>query len=111
MFKSKKQKRIDKWVKDFKRTLEKRVENLTEDEIDVAARHLYVDIAHSYNSPSKIMRALEESVKLQSHYATLLNTHDGGNRLVFNSTMEWMDRIDQINKIEQSTYDEDFDGR
>ena len=37
--------------------------------------------------------ALKESVKLQSHYAGLLNMHDGGERLQFNNADEWVDRI------------------
>jgi hypothetical protein len=37
--------------------------------------------------------ALEESVKLQSHYAALLNQYDGGNRRGFASSQAWIDRI------------------
>lgn len=37
--------------------------------------------------------ALEESVKLQSHYAKLLNMHDGGERLQFHSAEEWVARL------------------
>ena len=40
--------------------------------------------------------ALDESVKLQSHYAKLLNMHDGGERMVFNSTEEWLARLASI---------------
>ncbi len=36
--------------------------------------------------------ALEESVKLQSHYAELLNMHDGGKRRVFTAD-EWIARL------------------
>lgn len=35
-------------------------------------------------------RALDESVKLQSHYAELLNYYDEGKRLTFASSDEWM---------------------
>lgn len=42
----------------------------------------------------KIERALRESVKLQSHYAKLLNMHDGGLRKEFTMT-EWLDRLDE----------------
>jgi hypothetical protein len=38
-------------------------------------------------------RALEESVKLQSHYAELLNAYDGGERLTFASAEEWIERL------------------
>lgn len=42
--------------------------------------------------------ALEESVKLQSHYAGLLNMYDGGKRLQFSSSREWMNRLAVIAK-------------
>jgi predicted lipase len=37
--------------------------------------------------------ALEQSIKLQSHYALLLNQHDGGERRVFLNAREWLDRL------------------
>lgn len=37
--------------------------------------------------------ALDESVKLQSHYAGLLNTYDGGKRLQFRDRESWMERL------------------
>lgn len=37
--------------------------------------------------------ALEESVKLQSHYAALLNVHDGGQRMTFNDAAAWLERL------------------
>jgi hypothetical protein len=37
--------------------------------------------------------ALEESVKLQSHYAQLLNMHDGGERKGFADAHAWVDRL------------------
>jgi len=40
--------------------------------------------------------ALEESVKLQSHYAELLNMYDGGKRLVFKDVNEWIVRLRQL---------------
>lgn len=41
----------------------------------------------------KYKDALEESVKLQSHYANLLNMHDGGQRMQFKSGDEWVKRL------------------
>lgn len=38
-------------------------------------------------------RALNESVKLQSHYAGLLNQMDGGRRLQFADAHEWEARL------------------
>ncbi|HEV2464254.1 MAG TPA: hypothetical protein VGT04_10635 [Acidobacteriaceae bacterium] len=43
--------------------------------------------------------ALEESVKLQSHYAELLNMHDGGERKGFANAQAWMDRLIDIGKL------------
>lgn len=37
--------------------------------------------------------ALAESVKLQSHYAGTLNTYDGGHRIEFSDSQEWLDRL------------------
>ena len=42
--------------------------------------------------------ALSKSVELQSHYAKLLNMHDGGERLTFNDAEEWMDRLRNLAK-------------
>lgn len=43
--------------------------------------------------------ALRNSVKLQSHYADLLNMYAGGNRLEFPSAEHWMDRLDVIGDL------------
>lgn len=43
--------------------------------------------------------ALEESVKLQSHYAKLLNMHDGGRRLRFLTGLDWMMRLRETGKL------------
>jgi len=40
-----------------------------------------------------LMTALEESVKLQSHYAELLNMHDGGERRTFPHATDWLERL------------------
>ena len=42
---------------------------------------------------AKLEAALEQSVTLQSHYAELLNTYDGGKRLTFASVEAWLDRL------------------
>ena len=39
-----------------------------------------------------LREALDESVKLQSHYAALLNDYDGGKRMRFNSDT-WLSRL------------------
>lgn len=47
-------------------------------------------------SSDRIANALAESVKLQSHYAGLLNTYDGGRRQVFSTVDEWLARLDEV---------------
>ena len=58
---------------------------------DIGCRH--------HSKKTDIMEALTESVKLQSHYAKLLNMHDEGERMIFNSIDEWLERL---NKTKQS---------
>lgn len=43
-----------------------------------------------------VLRALEESVKLQSHYAQLLNGYDGGKRTEFANAAEWLARLAEV---------------
>jgi hypothetical protein len=43
--------------------------------------------------------ALEESVKLQSHYAELLNMHDGGQRIGFASADHWLARLEETGTL------------
>ena len=42
---------------------------------------------------AKLEAALRQSVELQSHYAELLNMHDGGQRLAFANVEAWLDRL------------------
>lgn len=48
-----------------------------------------------------IMVALNESLKLQRHYAGLLNMHDGGERIEFNSADEWIERLRSMGIIQE----------
>ncbi|MGD0278086.1 MAG: hypothetical protein ABSC11_02140 [Smithella sp.] len=43
--------------------------------------------------------ALSESLKLQSHYAELLNMHDGGKRIGFKTIEEWINRLEKVREI------------
>lgn len=47
----------------------------------------------------ELKKALDESVKLQSHYAELLNGYDGGRRLIFNDKEEFIKRLRDIGTI------------
>ena len=51
----------------------------------------------------RLRYALEESVKLQSHYAMLLNMWDGGERMQFDSAQAWLDRLDFIQRVREAT--------
>jgi hypothetical protein len=46
---------------------------------------------------ARLTNALRESVRLQSHYATLLNTHDGGKRMRF-SAESWIARLAELER-------------
>jgi hypothetical protein len=50
---------------------------------------------------TKIEKALEESVKLQSHYAHLLNIWDGGQRMQFANSDAWIRRLEDIESASQ----------
>ena len=45
--------------------------------------------------------ALEESVKLQSHYATLLNMYDAGERRAFDNAQAWVDCLIDLGKLKR----------
>lgn len=40
--------------------------------------------------------ALCSSVRMQAHYATLLNMHDGGERRTFDSADAWLTRLEEV---------------
>lgn len=50
---------------------------------------------------AELEEALYESVMLQSHYAFLLNTRDGGQRTVFKTVRQWMDRVKRVRKAHE----------
>ena len=53
--------------------------------------------AHQFRAiPVNIQEALTESVKLQSHYASLLNMHDGGQRIQFANAEAWLARLARL---------------
>lgn len=53
-------------------------------------------IAQLEREATELRVALRESLKLQAHYGRLLNQHDGGERLIFDSMDEWLNRIREI---------------
>lgn len=44
---------------------------------------------------AELRAALEESLNLQSHYALLLNAHDGGERRTF-TVKSWLARLKEL---------------
>jgi hypothetical protein len=46
----------------------------------------------------RVKAGLIESVKLQSHYAELLNMHDGGQRIAFKDADEWIERLKEVKR-------------
>jgi hypothetical protein len=48
------------------------------------------------NEIERLETALLESVKLQSHYAALLNQYDGGKRITFKDGNAWIARLDEL---------------
>lgn len=50
--------------------------------------------------------ALSESLKLQSHYAKLLNMHDGGQRVGFESPAAWIARLRETGKLPRERYED-----
>lgn len=44
----------------------------------------------------ELRHALMESLRLQSHYAKLLNDYDGGKRLTFESVDAWLKRLREV---------------
>jgi hypothetical protein len=53
-------------------------------------------------SAIELFAALTESLKLQAHYAELLNMHDGGQRIGFTSVGAWIDRLRETGTLKKS---------
>jgi hypothetical protein len=47
--------------------------------------------------------ALEQAVRLQTHYAELLNMHDGGERIGFKDADAWIARLRETGTLPRST--------
>ncbi len=57
------------------------------------------------NLNQELRIALEESVKLQSHYAKLLNMYDGGQRISFATADEWITRLQETGTLDKTPAD------
>ena len=56
-------------------------------------------MAHIKEIIEDLRLALEESVKLQNHYAQLLNDYDQGERMTFETAGDWINRLKEVGKI------------
>ena len=59
------------------------------------------EIEALHNTVRIYSTALEESLKLQSHYAELLNMWDGGKRMKFPTIYEWIERLKKTGTIHE----------
>ncbi len=49
----------------------------------------------------RMTHGLDELVKLQAHYAKLLNEFDGGERIAFTSADEWLKRLEWCDNLKE----------
>jgi len=56
-------------------------------------------VAHLVSEYQCLATALAEMVKLQAHYAKLLNEYDQGERVSFPDAQTWLDRMADLGKI------------
>ena len=81
--------RLDRAGMDIDRDEWKRILELPDDFISEAIEeNIYI-------------KALQESLKLQAHYARLLNDWDGGRRHIFKSVGEWLRKLELIPSKEE----------
>lgn len=73
-----------------------------ENDVNDAIMHIYkklenkkvtINIGYDDKYMEGLRNALSESVKLQSHYAELLNNYDGGERMTFKNIDEWLTNL------------------
>lgn len=76
----------------------KRIAELEASQADAPARP--EPSTTSSPATTAVMDALEQSVKHQSHYATLLNSYDGGERMTFANAAEWIARLELVSRME-----------
>lgn len=61
-----------------------------------ALKHYRTQLAKDDGEQTELHLALEQSLKLQSHYAKLLNMHDGGKRRGFASVDAWLNQFRKL---------------
>lgn len=66
--------------------------------LQVAEDYAYVfhNIKPKEQTVEVLQKALFESIKLQGHYAKLLNQYDGGKRMEFKTIEEWLINVNKF---------------
>ena len=67
--------------------------------VQLRVEALRLERDNAVREAAQLRKCLEESVGLQSHYAELLNMHDGGERMIFKSADEWIKRLRTLGDI------------
>lgn len=62
--------------------------------------HEAAAIRYAVVEAERIRGALDKSIKIQSHYAKLLNGYDGGKRMTFSNSQKWIERLEKIKEIQ-----------
>ncbi len=57
-------------------------------------------------NPATLRIALQQSVSLQAHYARLLNMHDGGQRMIFETSEALVERLRKIGRFDNVAKEE-----
>jgi hypothetical protein len=72
------------------------------DRAEIDPDRLEAAIAEALEGYAATVRvALDESIRLQAHYAQLLNQYDGGRRLVFVNAEAWIARLRETRTLPQ----------
>jgi Asp-tRNA(Asn)/Glu-tRNA(Gln) amidotransferase A subunit family amidase len=74
------------------------VEKSVADDISAMLTGAVALLASRQEEIERVKAGLIESVKLQSHYAELLNMHDGGQRIAFKDADEWIERLKEVKR-------------
>lgn len=72
----------------------------------LCSHHPNVNYKTAWGCPDCVMElriALRESVKLQAHYASLLNVWDGGQRMIFENSEAWIARLRETKTLPPNT--------
>ena len=75
------------------------IDQLVELQAELEHKSKVLDDVHA--KLKQLQEALNESIKFQSHYAELLNIHDGGERIIFKNSEQWIKRLQALQGKEE----------